>query len=76
MERVNGKLNGLEGTFALQHSGTMDRGQPSLSINVVPDSGTGDLVGLSGTMSIVITNGKHFYEFNYSLPDPTANENP
>ena len=76
MERVHGKLNGLEGTFALQHSGTMDRGAPSLSIAVVPDSGTGDLVGLSGTMTIVITDGKHFYEFDYRLPEPAENEKP
>ena len=68
LERVNGTLGGRRGTFALQHSGTMNRGVPSLSIAVVPDSGTGDLAGLSGTMVINILEKKHFYEFDYELP--------
>jgi|GEM_PF-202716 len=67
MERVNGKLHGRIGTFALQHSGTMTRGTPQLIITVVPDSGTGELAGLSGTMTIKIADGKHFYEFDYTL---------
>ena len=67
MERVNGSLNGKSGSFALQHSGTMDRGKPELIITVVPDSGTGDLAGLSGKMTINIVDGKHFYEFDYTL---------
>jgi len=68
IEHVNGTLHGRSGTFALQHSGTMTRGTPSLSITVVPDSGTGQLGGLAGTMTIVITDGKHTYEFDYTLP--------
>lgn len=68
MERVNGKLNGRSGTFALQHSGTMTRGTPQLIITVVPDSGTGELAGLTGKMTINIVDGKHFYEFDYTLP--------
>jgi hypothetical protein len=68
MEVVTGTLQGRVGSFALQHSGTMDRGAPSLSITVVPDSGTGELVGLIGKMNIVIAEGKHFYEFDYALP--------
>lgn len=67
MELVNGTLNGRAGTFALQHSGTMTRGTPQLSVTVVPDSGTGELKGLSGRMSIVIAEGKHSYEFEYSI---------
>ena len=67
MERVNGKLHGRNGTFALQHSGTMTRGAPQLIITVVPDSGTGELAGLSGKMTINIVDGKHFYEFDYTL---------
>lgn len=67
MERVSGALAGREGTFALQHSGTMDRGKPSLSVTVVPDSGTGELIGLSGRMDIIIEGGKHFYSFDYSF---------
>jgi hypothetical protein len=67
MERVKGTLHGRKGTFALQHSGTMTRGTPELSITVVPDSGTGDLVGLAGKMTINIVDGKHFYEFEYTL---------
>jgi uncharacterized protein DUF3224 len=67
MERVVGTLKGLKGTFALQHSGTMTRGTPHLIITVVPDSGTGELVGLAGTMTINIEQGKHSYEFDYTL---------
>ena len=67
MERVSGTLQGRKGTFALQHSGTMTRGTPQLSVTVVPDSGTGQLVGLAGKMTINIADGKHFYEFEYAL---------
>ena len=69
IERVSGTLHGRSGTFALQHSGTMTRGAPQLEIRVVPDSGTGELVGLSGRMSITIADGKHSYDFEYTLPD-------
>ena len=68
MERVTGTLGGKKGTFALQHNGVMNRGTPSLTISVVPDSGTADLIGLSGKMTIKIKDRKHFYEFVYSLP--------
>ena len=67
MEQVTGTLKGRTGTFALQHSGTMNRGTAQLSVTVVPDSGTGELVGLSGKMDIKITDGKHFHEFDYVL---------
>jgi hypothetical protein len=69
MERVSGTLHGRAGTFALQHSGTMTRGQPQLSVTVVPDSGTGELVGIAGKMTIKIEEGKHFYEFEYTIPE-------
>ena len=68
IERVTGTLGGKKGSFVLQHSGTMTRGQQQLQITVVPDSGTGELAGLAGTMSIRIEGGKHFYGFSYSLP--------
>ena len=68
MERVTGTLAGRTGTFVLQHSGTMNRGAAHLDLNVVPDSATGQLEGLTGTMSIDIRDGKHFYTFAYSLP--------
>jgi hypothetical protein len=68
MERVKGTIEGRSGTFVLQHSATMTRGAPQLSIVVVPDSGTGQLVGLAGQMTIDIVEGKHFYEFGYTLP--------
>ncbi|WP_321472381.1 DUF3224 domain-containing protein [uncultured Paludibaculum sp.] len=69
MEYVSGTLKGKKGTFALQHSATMDRGVPHLLITVVPDSGTGELVGLKGTMGVRIeADGKHFYDFEYTLP--------
>lgn len=68
MERVNGSLHGRNGTFALQHNGVMTRGEPELSITVVPDSGTGELSELAGKMTINIVDGKHFYELEYILP--------
>ena len=68
IERVSGTLDGREGSFVLQHSGLMDRGAPTLAIHVVPDSGTGALAGLAGRMGIRIEGGKHFYDFDYTLP--------
>jgi Flp pilus assembly protein TadG len=67
IERVTGTLNGRAGSFVLQHTGTMARGTQQLTITVVPDSATGQLTGLSGTMTITIVDGKHLYEFDYSL---------
>ena len=67
MERVTGKLGGRSGSFVLQHSGTMTRGTPQLSVTVVPYSGTGELAGLEGKMAIKIEGGKHYYEFEYTL---------
>ncbi len=69
IERVTGTLHGRNGAFVLQHSGTMTRGVPQMTVTVVPDSGTGQLVGLAGEMTIRIADGKHFYEFNYTLPE-------
>lgn len=72
MEVFNGSLNGLTGSFAMQHMGTMNRGQQSLVINVVPDSGTDSLKGLTGAMQIRIEDGKHYYDFDYQLvPEAT-----
>jgi hypothetical protein len=68
IERVTGTLFGRSGSFVLQHNATMKRGEPSLNIIVVPDSGTEALIGLTGTMRIVIAAGKHSYEFDCSLP--------
>ncbi len=70
LERVTGTLDGKTGTFALQHSGTMNRGKAGLVISVVPDSGTSELAGLAGTMSILIADGKHSYDFEYTV-DPS-----
>lgn len=67
MEQVSGALHGRKGSFVLQHSGTMNRGEPSLSVSVVPDSGTGELAGISGKLSIDIRAGVHHYGFEYSL---------
>jgi hypothetical protein len=67
IERVTGTLHDRSGTFALQHSGTMTRGAPQLIISVVPDSGTNELLGLAGKMTINIVEGKHLYEFDYTL---------
>jgi hypothetical protein len=68
IELVAGQLDGRAGTFVLQHSGTMNRGEASLTVSVVPDSGTGALVGLAGTMAIDIVGGAHAYRFDYTLP--------
>jgi hypothetical protein len=68
LEEVAGTLGGRRGTFFLQHSGVMNRGAAALALAVVPDSGTGELAGLSGEMTINIDSGKHSYEFEYFLP--------
>ena len=68
IERVRGTLHGRTGTFALSHSGTMTRGAQSLTITVIPDTGTEDLTGIAGAMTIDIRDGKHFYGFDYTLP--------
>jgi hypothetical protein len=66
---VTGKVGGRAGTFVLQHTGTMAHGSQQLSVTVVPDSGTGELVGLAGRMAIIIADGKHSYEFDYTIPE-------
>ena len=67
IERVTGSVKGRKGSFILQHNGTMNRGEPSLVITVVPDSGTDQLEGIKGTMKIDIDAGKHSYELDYVL---------
>jgi Protein of unknown function (DUF3224) len=69
MERIVATLHGRSGSFALQHTGTLHRGTPQLSITVVPDSGTEALGGISGQLEITMVNGAHAYDFEYSLPD-------
>jgi uncharacterized protein DUF3224 len=66
-ERVTGTLGGRRGAFVLQHTGVMNRGKPSLTVTVVPDSGSGDLAGISGTMNIIVEPGKHSYEMEYEI---------
>jgi hypothetical protein len=68
LERVTGKLKGRSGSFVLQHNGTMNRGAAELTVTVVPDSGAGELRGLTGKMRIVIApDGAHSYEFDYKI---------
>lgn len=70
IEKVTGTLHGRSGSFYLQHSGTMTRGAGELTITVIPDTGTGQLLGLTGRMNIIIApGGQHSYEFDYTLPD-------
>lgn len=69
IETVTGTLNGKQGSFMLQHTGTVTSGQQSLTITVIPGTGTGELSGISGSMRIIIDKGKHSYEFDYSLPE-------
>ena len=68
IERVTGTLHGRAGGFVFQHTGTMDQGAQSLSITVVPGSGSGALAGLAGSFRIEIVDGRHLYRFEYSLP--------
>lgn len=68
MERFTGTLDGKKGSFVLQHIGTMQGGKFDLNVMVVPDSGTGELSGISGTFKIIVDGSKHSYEFEYSLP--------
>jgi flagellar basal body rod protein FlgG len=67
IEQVDGTLHGRRGTFSLHHTGIMTRGKGELTISVIPDSGTGELVGLTGKMGINIADGKHSYDFDYSF---------
>jgi hypothetical protein len=67
IERVTGTLHGKRGTFVLHHQGIMDRGGQQLTISVVPDSGTDELAGITGSMKIIIADGKHSYELEYTL---------
>jgi hypothetical protein len=68
IERVTGTLDGRSGTFILQHTGTMQNGVYQMNVTVVPDSGTNQLSGLQGAMTIIIKDGKHSYDFAYTLP--------
>jgi uncharacterized protein DUF3224 len=72
LEQVTGTLGGRKGTFVLQHSATMTSGVPDLNIFVVPGSGTDQLAGLSGKMQIIISEGKHSYDFEYTLPEASS----
>jgi hypothetical protein len=68
LERVTGSLKGRSGSFVLQHSATMTRGKPVAVVTVVPDSGTGELRGISGKMIISVANdGAHSYEFDFKI---------
>ncbi|MGH9819376.1 MAG: DUF3224 domain-containing protein [Pyrinomonadaceae bacterium] len=68
-ERFVGTLDGKTGSFSLQHSGTMQAGNFILNVAVVPDSGTDELTGISGRMSIKIEDGEHIYELEYSISE-------
>jgi uncharacterized protein DUF3224 len=68
IERISGSVQGRAGTFFLQHNGIMNRGAATLALSIVPDSGTGELAGISGRMAIDIVDGKHFYTLDYALP--------
>ena len=71
VERVTGTLHGKRGSFAMHHTGVMNRGTPSLAVVIVPDSGTEELLGITGTLNIIIEKGVHSYELDYELA-PTA----
>lgn len=67
IERIEGALVGKRGAFVVQHAGLMTRGTPSLSVQIIPDSGTGELTGIAGSMKITNDGGKHTYEIDYEL---------
>lgn len=69
LEKIVGRLQGRQGSFVLQHASQMVRGEPRQSIRVVPDSGTDGLAGLSGDMAIDIRDGRHYYRFDYRIPE-------
>lgn len=70
LERVTGTLKGRNGSFVLHHIGIMNRGVPQLTIEVAPDLGAGQLTGITGKMNVIIAkDGKHTYDFEYTLPD-------
>jgi hypothetical protein len=71
IEQVDGTLSGKKGSFVLQHFGIMNKGKAYLKLEVVPDSGTGELKGISGEMFIRIEDGDHFYDFEYKLEEPS-----
>lgn len=71
IEHVTGSLHGKIGSFMLQHTGVMNRGTPQLVVTVIPDSGTGELSGLAGTLTIDIVDGQHLYTLDYTLPAST-----
>ena len=68
IERVTGTLRGRKGSFVIQHTGTMSGGAQQLMINIVPDSGTGELTGISGKLAIRMVEREHFYDLDYELP--------
>jgi hypothetical protein len=68
IERITGTLNGRGGSFVIQHNGTMSGGSQNLSTSVVPDSGTEQLTGISGTLAMKVVEGKHVYALDYVLP--------
>jgi hypothetical protein len=68
MEKVEGTLKGRSGTFILQHAAVMNRGSATMGIIIVPDSGTGELAGISGTLTINVEAGVHSYKLDYTLP--------
>lgn len=67
VEQINGTLCGKKGSFVLQHFATMNNGENYLNIEVVPDSGTNELKGISGKMNIRIEEGQHYYNFEYQF---------
>jgi len=68
VEKIVGTLDGKQGSFVVTHTGHMVRGAQTLTITIVADSGTGALVGISGTMDIQIVDGVHHYTLDHRLP--------
>lgn len=67
LERITGALAGREGSFIVLHTGVMERGKPTLSVTVVPDSASGGLRGLGGKLEIQVIEKQHHYTFDYEI---------
>lgn len=70
IERIHGTIDGREGTFCVLHIGVMDRGARGLTVRIVPDSGTGELRGIRGEMTLRIEDNKHHYRIEYAFGEP------
>ena len=68
IEVVQATLGGKPGSFAFFHAGISERGEQRLTYEVILDSGTGELTGLSGELRLEMVDKVHRYTLTYVLP--------